>query len=111
MEFEGIVENIIFKNQMNNYTVLRMKTDDGEIVAVGYIENIKVGDSLEVEGELIYHDKYGEQISVNSCHVTEGSSKVSIIKYLSSGAFPHIGPVMAKRIVNRFGKQTLNIIN
>lgn len=111
MEIEGVVENIIFKNEVNNYTVLRMKTDDGEIVAVGYIENIKVGDSLEVEGELIYHDKYGEQISVNSYHVTEGSSKVSIIKYLSSGAFPHIGPVMAKRIVNRFGKETLNIIN
>ena len=111
MKIEGIVENIIFKNQINNYTVLKMKTDDGEIVAVGYIADVKVGDGIEVEGELIYHDKYGEQVSVISYQITEGSSKVSIIKYLSSGAFPHIGPVMAKRIVNRFGKETLNIIN
>ena len=57
MKIEGIVENIIFKNQINNYTVLKMKTDDGEIVAVGYIADVKVGDSIDVEGELIYHDK------------------------------------------------------
>lgn len=111
MKIEGIVENIIFKNQINNYTVLKMKTDDGEIVAVGYIADVKVGDSIDVEGELIYHDKYGEQLSVSNYYVTEGSSIISIIKYLSSGAFPHIGPVMAKRIANRFGKETLNIIN
>ncbi|MDO5018021.1 MAG: ATP-dependent RecD-like DNA helicase [Lagierella massiliensis] len=111
MEFEGVVENIIFNNKINNYTVLKLKTEDGDITAVGYIKDIKVGDGLKISGDFIYHDKYGEQINIEEYKVNQGKSKVSIIKYLSSGIFPHVGKVMAKRIVDRFGEDTLSIIN
>ncbi|WP_300409368.1 ATP-dependent RecD-like DNA helicase [Lagierella sp.] len=111
MELEGIVENIIFNNQINNYTVLKMKTEDGEITAVGYLKDLKVGDSLKIVGDMVYHDKYGEQINIDKFEITKGTSKLSIMKYLASGVFPHIGKAMAKRIVRQFGKETLNIIN
>ncbi len=111
MELEGIVENIIFNNKINNYTVLKLKTEDGEITAVGYLKDVRVGDSLKVKGEIVYHEKYGEQVNIDECEITKGTSKLSIMKYLASGVFPHIGTAMAKRIVNKFGKETLNIIN
>lgn len=110
MEVEGIIENVIFNNEDNGYKVMKLDTTDGEIIAVGIVPNVVVGDSLKIDGDFVYHNKYGEQISVKSYEVVTGTSIVSIEKYLSSRVLPHIGKKMAKRIVDRFGTDTLDIL-
>lgn len=110
MEIEGIIENIIFNSDDNGYKVILLNTADGEIIAVGTVPNVVIGDSLKIDGEIIYHDKYGEQININSYEIITGMSVLSIEKYLSSGVLPHIGKKMAKRIVARFKLDTLDIL-
>ena len=110
MEVEGIIESIIFNNEDNGYKVMKLDTTDGDIIAVGIVPNVIVGDSLKIDGDFVYHNKYGEQISVKSYEVVTGTSIVSIEKYLSSRVLPHIGKKMAKRIVDKFGTDTLDIL-
>ena len=110
MEIDGLIEAIIFSNVNNGYKVLKLDTTDGNITAVGIIPNVIEGDSIRISGELIYHDKYGEQINIESFSIITGNSILSIEKYLASRVLPHIGKKMAKRIVNHFGKDTLEIL-
>ena len=110
MEIDGLIEAIIFSNENNGYKVLKLDTTDGNITAVGIIPNVIEGDSIRISGELIYHDKYGEQINIESFSIITGNSILSIEKYLASRVLPHIGKKMAKRIVNHFGKDTLEIL-
>lgn len=110
MEIEGIIENFIFNNDDNGYKVMVLNTADGEIVAVGTVPNVVIGDSLKISGEFIYHEKYGEQVKVDSYEIVTGMSILSIERYLSSGVLPHVGKKMAKRIVKRFGLDTLDIL-
>ncbi|WP_242491886.1 ATP-dependent RecD-like DNA helicase [Miniphocaeibacter massiliensis] len=110
MEIEGIIENIIFSNDENGYKVMKLETTDGDITAVGILPNVVVGDSLKIEGDFIFHDKYGEQIKIESFEIITGTSIISIEKYLSSRVLPHIGKKMAKRIVSKFGTDTLDIL-
>lgn len=110
MEVEGIIESIIFNNEDNGYKVMKLDTTDGDIIAVGIVPHVIVGDSLKIDGDFVYHDKYGEQISVKSFEVVTGTSIISIEKYLSSRVLPHIGKKMAKRIVDKFGTDTLDIL-
>lgn len=110
MEIEGIIENIIYSNDDNGYKVMKLDTSDGEITAVGIVPSVVVGDSLKINGDFVYHNKYGEQISIESYEIITGTSILSIEKYLSSRVLPHIGKKMAKRIVDRFGTDTLDIL-
>ncbi|MFY9549205.1 ATP-dependent RecD-like DNA helicase [Miniphocaeibacter sp.] len=110
MEIEGIIENIIYSNDDNGYKVMKLDTSDGEITAVGIVPNVVVGDSLKINGDFVYHNKYGEQISIESYEIITGTSILSIERYLSSRVLPHIGKKMAKRIVDRFGIDTLDIL-
>ncbi|MDL2311154.1 ATP-dependent RecD-like DNA helicase, partial [Peptostreptococcaceae bacterium OttesenSCG-928-C18] len=110
MDVEGIIENIIFSNEENGYTVMNLSTIDGDITAVGITPSVVVGDSLKIQGEFIFHDKYGEQIKIESFEIITGTSILSIERYLSSGVLPHIGKKMANRIVDKFGIDTLDIL-
>ncbi len=110
MEIEGIIENIIFSNDENGYKVMKMDTTDGDITAVGVLPDVVIGDSLKVNGDFIFHDKYGEQIKIEHYEIITGTSVLSIEKYLASRVLPHIGKKMAKRIVDRFGTETLEIL-
>ena len=110
MEIEGIVEEIIFRNETNGYTVGRLNTSDGDITVVGYAHFISVEETVSLEGELIFHDKYGEQFSFTSMKTVLPSTLKGIENYLSSGLIPNIGPKTAKKIVNKFGLDSLDII-
>ena len=110
LTLEGIVENIKFRNELNSYTVAVLDTEDGKATIVGYIPIINVGETLKVEGEWIYHPIYGEQLEVSKVSLVVPSTVNGIEKYLSSGLIPHIGPKTARKIVERFGLDTLDII-
>ena len=110
LTLEGMVEDIKFRNESNSYTVATLDTTDGKATIVGYIPFINIGDTLKVEGEWIYHPVYGEQLDISNAYTVVPSTINGIEKYLSSGLIPYIGPKTAKRMVERFGLDTLDII-
>lgn len=110
MKIEGIVKSIVFENEQNNYRVLRVESEDGEIMATGQMPPIIEGEEISMEGEWIYHDKYGEQLQVTDVEKSGKVSPLMIEKYVGSGILPHVGKTMAKRIVKVFGRDTLAIL-
>ncbi|HPP31806.1 MAG TPA: ATP-dependent RecD-like DNA helicase [Soehngenia sp.] len=110
MLIEGTVEEIIFRNEENGYTVGRLNTSDGPVTFVGKTFFIKNDQYVELEGNFIYHDKFGEQFEFTSLKEKLPSTLNGIESYLSSGLIPHIGKATAKKIVDRFKEDSLDII-
>ncbi|MBW4827901.1 MAG: ATP-dependent RecD-like DNA helicase [Clostridiaceae bacterium] len=107
---EGIVEDIIFRNESNGFTVAKLHAEEDSITIVGNIPFLNIGQSVEVAGEMIYHPNYGEQIKIENVSTITPNTLDGIEKYLSSGLIPHVGKKTAKKIVERFGKDSLEII-
>ena len=106
----GYVESITFRNEENGYTVLTLSYGKKEIKCTGNFGYISEGEYLEIEGEEVFHDIYGEQIKVTSYKVIPATDELSLKKYLGSGAIKGLGAVLANRIVDKFGKDTLRIV-
>ncbi|MBQ7076239.1 MAG: ATP-dependent RecD-like DNA helicase [Clostridia bacterium] len=108
---KGTVENLIYSNSQNGYTVLNVLLQDGtELSVVGYLPGISEGEQVEITGNYTVHPKYGEQFSALS-YVRVLPQKLSeIIKFLSSGIIKGVGPATAKKIADRFGEDSLEII-
>ncbi|WP_236785630.1 SF1B family DNA helicase RecD2 [Anaerococcus ihuae] len=110
MKFEGIIKSIIYRNEENGYTVLSLETSDSPITCTGIMPFFNENDQIIIEGELIYHDKYGEQINVESAKIKKPSGKKAIISYLSSGNIELIGKKTAELIYEKFGDQAIDIV-
>lgn len=110
MKLTGEVIKVRYVNEENGYSVFDLNTSDGEIKIVGIFDSVNVGESLEVEGEFTYDNKYGEQLNVSSYQKKLPSSTVEIEKYLASGIISTIGPKNASYIVEQFGKKSLDIV-
>ena len=109
-KLEGMVSDIVFKNEENGYTIAYLANENDEITIVGCMPTLSVGESIEVEGKWVNHKTYGSQFEVNSFMPITPSSLEGIYVYLSSGIIHGIGEKMAKRIVDKFGVDTLDII-
>lgn len=110
IEVEGVVVDIRFRNEDNYYTVFNLDTQDGNITVVGKVLSISVGDSMVVSGNLVYHEQYGEQIALSTYKKMMPTTVVQIEKYLASGIIPFIGEKTAKKIIELYGQESLNII-
>lgn len=106
----GIISKITFRNESNAYTVAVLKTKTEEIVAVGTLPFINEGDSVDLEGEYTVHATYGEQFKVSSFTQRTPENSAAILRYLSSGAIKGVGPTTAMRLVEKFGEDTLDVI-
>ncbi|HAR96664.1 MAG TPA: ATP-dependent RecD-like DNA helicase, partial [Deltaproteobacteria bacterium] len=106
------VERITFQNEENGYTIARVKAKGrhGLVTIVGNLPGLVVGEILNVKGEWHQHPKFGEQFKVTSYVSLVPATSAGIEKYLGSGLIKGIGPIMAKRLVSRFGTNTLDII-
>lgn len=109
-QISGYVEGITYRNEDNGYTVLTLSYGKKEIKCTGNFGYIAEGEYLEIEGEEVFHDIYGEQIKVISYKVIPATDELSLRKYLGSGAIKGLGLVLADRIVDKFGEETLRII-
>ena len=107
---EGMISDIVFKNEDNGYTIAHLANSDNEVVIVGCMPTLSVGESIEVEGKWVNHKTYGTQFEVNKFMPITPSSLEGIYVFLSSGMIHGIGEKMAKRIVDKFGVNTLDII-
>lgn len=107
---EVYVERIIYRNETNGYCVLMGQQEEEECIVVGVFEVDVTGQMLRVSGEMDYHPSYGEQFKVEKYEIIEPTDEESVRRYLSSGAVKGIGEALAGRIVKRFGKDTLRIM-
>ncbi|GCF09588.1 SF1B family DNA helicase RecD2 [Dictyobacter arantiisoli] len=116
-KLEGSVENIVFHNEENQYTVARFRLNDrGRLfrddltTIVGVLPGVHPGELLSVEGEWESDSRYGRQLRVESFVQRLPASTDGMIRYLGSGLIKGIGPKKAQAIVDHFGEQTLAII-
>lgn len=110
LELCGQVENIVYRNEQNGYTVIELIGEDSMLTAVGIMPMVSVGEIVRLLGTFKSHPSYGEQFSVSACERSLPENLDGILKYLSSGAIKGIGPATATRLVNEFKSETLSIL-
>lgn len=109
-EIEGTIEKITYKNSQNGYTVCSIKSGRDHITVVGIMPFITIGDSVKFSGNFTVHAIYGEQFSAQSYETVAPKTVAAILRYLSSGIIKGVGPATAERIVEKFGADSLDII-
>ena len=108
----GYIDHVIFRNEENGYTVMILKGVDGEeeLTCVGTFPVLTMGASVELTGSYIQHPVYGKQFQVSVLTEKMPEDAMAMERYLGSGAIKGIGAALAARIVRRFGKDTLHIV-
>ena len=106
------IERITYYNQENGYTIAKAKVGGRHhlVTVVGNLLSINPGEVLKLKGQWHFHPRFGEQFKIVSYESVVPATVEGTEKYLGSGLIKGIGPVMAKRLVSRFGLETLNII-
>ena len=111
-DLTGQIERITYTSEETGYSVAKVKVYGRKdlVTAIGTILNPLPGEIINMRGEWTNNPKYGEQFKIVSCRTSTPASVHGIEKYLGSGLIKGIGPVMAKRIVNKFKEKTLDVI-
>ncbi|HJP34182.1 MAG TPA: ATP-dependent RecD-like DNA helicase [Candidatus Latescibacteria bacterium] len=116
VRLRGQVDHITFQNPENGFTIARLQpeTEEGEstepVTVVGPM-TVSTGETVLMEGEWVTHPKFGRQLQVSTCLPADPVTVDGIRRYLGSGLIKGIGPVMAERIVERFGVDALEVID
>lgn len=110
MELTGIIEDIIYKNETNGYTIATFQMESSETTVVGYLPFIQKGDSLKVIGKFVTHPDYGDQFKVETFEKIMPQTLDALEKYLANGLIKGIGPATAKKIVKKFGEATVEVL-
>ena len=109
-EAEGVVDRVVYANEENGYHVVELLCGGDIITVVGDIPQIYPGERLKVIGKFVTHSSYGKQLEVQSSERRFPDNREDILRYLMSGAVKGIGPISAERIFDRFGDETLFIL-
>jgi exodeoxyribonuclease V alpha subunit len=109
----GQIEKITFTNEETGFTIARVKVDGRHepVTVVGSLMAPMAGEILDMRGEWANHPKFGRQFKVHEYKTRVPATVYGIRKYLGSGMIKGLGPAMAGRIVDKFGKKTLDIID
>lgn len=109
---EGTLERVVYQNEETSWSVVKIAVPGrfDHLTAVGNLLGIQVGENLRLTGEWVKDPRFGEQLSVKNYVTVKPSTLVGIERYLASGLVPGIGPTMAKRLVEKFGIETLEVI-
>jgi exodeoxyribonuclease V alpha subunit len=108
---EGIIEDIIYKNEANGYTVCEIREGKSSVTAVGYMPFVNAGETVRASGRWVKHPDYGDQFKVELYEKVLPQTADAIEKYLSSGIIKGVGPVTAAKIVKKFGSSALEVIS
>ena len=109
MEIKGEVAEIIYKNEVNGYCIAVFETEEESTTIVGYLPFVNKNDTLEVTGKFVEHQEYGRQFKVETFKKVMLETLDSLERYLANGLIKGIGPATAKKIVDTFGKETINV--
>ncbi|MGN0487061.1 MAG: ATP-dependent RecD-like DNA helicase [Acutalibacteraceae bacterium] len=107
---EGTVEDIIYTNPENGYTVLELSLEGKLVTAVGIMPSCCAGEKLKLKGQWTNHPTFGNQFKVSACERSMPKNAADMLRYLAGGAVKGIGPALAQRIVERFGDRTFEIM-
>lgn len=107
---KGFVEEIVYKNTETGYIVFMLNCDGEPMDVVGELGDIAEGERLELYGDYVNNPKYGRQFKAVSCTRTPPTTLEEIRRYLSSGIIKGLGPALAKKMVQTFGEETLDVI-
>lgn len=110
LKLEGVVEHMIYENAETGYAVFEVNAGDQDVVVAGNVGSVDNGMNVTVYGHMVNHPSYGEQFRAESCEASLPQDTAGLLSYLSSGVLPYIGPSTAKKIVQRFGEDTLTVI-
>ena len=111
IELAGSVDSVIYKNEENGYTVLRLVDSNGELVTVvGCFPYAAAGESMIISGVWTTHSVHGRQFKAEYAQRMLPSTAPAIYDYLAGGAVRGIGPATALLLVNRFGDKTLEVL-
>ena len=109
MEIKGEVADIIYQNEINSYTISTFETEDELVTIVGYLPFITSGDTLKLFGKFVEHKDYGRQFKVDTFEKIMPETLSELEKYLGNGNVKGIGEVTARKIIRKFGDDTINI--
>lgn len=107
----GKIENVVYRNDINEYTVIELVTDDNRIItAVGSMERAFEGELVRLRGVFTLHKEFGEQFAFSEYEKSLPEDSEGILQYLSSSTVKGVGAATALKLVNRFGKDTFDVI-
>ena len=107
----GRIENVVYRNESNDYTVLEISTEDNDLLtAVGIIPMAFEGEDVILKGSWTYHKEFGKQFAFDAFEKTLPKEVDGILQYLSSRTVKGIGPVTALKIVNKYGTDSFDVI-
>ncbi len=110
MEIEGQITEIIYQNETNCYTVAEFTMKEEITTVVGYLPFINKGDSLKLIGKYVTHQDYGKQFKIETFEKIMPQSLEALEQYLAGGVIKGVGPATAKKIIDKFGEETIQII-
>lgn len=111
-KIEITVESVVYQNQENGFRVIRgsREQEGGTVTAVGKAPEVYEGQDLVLEGEWTRHERYGRQFRIENCKIDPPTTEKGVKRYLASGLIKGIGEKYAEKIVDRFGEDTLDVI-
>lgn len=106
----GIVEEVVFQNVENGFTVLQLNVDGELVSAVGTLPELVAGEELQLTGSWNEHNMFGRQFKIVEFQRQMPETTAGLLKYLSSGAIKGIGPKTALKIIERFGERSFEVL-
>ena len=107
----GSVENVVFHNPDNHFTVIEVNVPGGEVItAVGVFPEITAGEDVLLHGVWSSHSVFGRQFRVSACERSLPDTAAKLFRYLASGAIKGIGPKTAVKIIERFGERSFDVL-
>ena len=109
MEITGEIQDFIYQNEINSYTIATFNTEEEEITVVGYLPFVHAGDNLKLIGKFVEHKEYGTQFKIDTFEKLMPRTTAALERYLANGNIKGVGEAIAKRIVRTFGDETLYV--
>ncbi len=109
-EIKGVVEDVIFRNEDNGYTVCTINCEGNPVTCVGYTAFLAEGEDVSLTGSYITHIEYGTQFKFDYCEKILPTGKNNLYRYLASGIISGVRESMAKKLIDAFGESVLDVI-
>ena len=105
MELKGEIVDVIYKNEINSYTIANLETETEVFTVVGYLPFINIGDNLKLDGKFVTHQEYWRQFKIDTFEKIMPQTMEALERYLANGTIKGVGPATAKKIVDTFEEE------
>ena len=110
-QLEAVMEETVFRNEENGYSVMQMRAGRESVTVVGTLPSLAAGEQVLLSGAWVEHPQYGRQWKATACEIRKPTTLLGIERYLGSGLIRGVGPATAKLIVQEFGRRTLDVMS